>query len=239
VGFVSHDERVLRVSEALRPWIARVSVSTPGAVLENAVLAEPDHATTLALREGAVVVIGPRTRARYHVPKAFRSCVMIRLRPGRAGALLGLPARDLVDRVVPLRDLWGERDAADVDAVRAALARRATRDDRGDLAREAIRLLRTGSVGATARELAVSERHLRTVFGEAVGVSPQHFVRLDRVRRVLESARPGRLASAAAEAGYYDQSHMTAEFREVMGVSPGRFAAGRLPPPGACSGLST
>ncbi|MFD9738312.1 helix-turn-helix domain-containing protein [Umezawaea sp. NPDC059074] len=234
---MSYAERVLRVSDELRPWIARVSVATPGTGLENAVLAEPDHATTLALREGVVVVIGPRTRARYHAPKAFRSCVMIRLRPGRAGAL-GLPVRDLVDRVVPLRDLWGDRDAADVHAVRAALARRAGRDDRGDLAREAIRLLRTGTVRSTARALHVSERHLRAVFGDAVGVSPKHFVRLDRVRTVLAGAGEGRLASLAAEAGYYDQSHMTAEFRDVMGVSPGRFAAGLLPPPAACSGLS-
>ena len=234
---MSYAERVLRVSDELRPWIARVSVATPGAGLENAVLAEPDHATTLALREGAVVVIGPRTRARYHVPKEFRSCVMIRLRSGRAGAL-GLPVRDLVDRVVPLRDLWGVRDAADVDAVRAALVRRAARDDRGDLAREAIRLLRTETVRSTARALNVSERHLRAVFADAVGVSPKHFVRLDRVRTVLAGAGEGRLASLAAEAGYYDQSHMTAEFRDVMGVSPGRFAAGLLPPPGACSGLS-
>jgi len=32
---------------------------------------------------------------------------------------------------------------------------------------------------------------------------------------------------------------MTAEFRDVMGVSPGRFAAGDLPAPGAYSGLVT
>ena len=236
---MSFDEQVLRVPDGLRPWIARVTVATPGGGIENAVLAEPDHATTLALREGAFVVIGPRTRARYHVPKKFRSCVMIRLQPGRAGALLGLPARDLVDRVVPLRELWGERDSADVTAVRRALGRRSTRDDRGDLVRAAVDLLRVRPVGVAARELNVSERHLRTAFTEAVGVSPKHFARIDRVRTVLEGVRPGGLAGLAAEAGYYDQSHMTAEFRDVMGVSPGRFAAGDLPPPGVCSGLVT
>jgi AraC-like DNA-binding protein len=236
---VSFDEQVLRVPDALRPLIARVTVATPGAAIENAVLAEPDHATTLALREGAFVVIGPRTRARYHVPKEFRSCVMIRLQPGRAGALLGRPVRDVVDRVVPLREFWGERDSADVMAVRDALLRRSTRDDRGDLVRAAVPLLRSRPVRATAHDLNVSERHLRAVFTEAVGVSPKHFARIARVRTVLKGAGAGGLASLAAEAGYYDQSHMTAEFRDVMGVSPGRFAAGDLPPPGACSGLVT
>ncbi len=225
--------------DALRPWIERVTVATPGGGRVNAVLAEPDHATTLALRDGAFVVIGPRTRARYHVPKEFRSCVVIRLQPGRAGALLGRPARDLVDRIVPLREFWGDRDAADVTAVRRALARRSTRDERGDLVSAAVDLLRARPVGATARELNVSERHLRSVFTEAVGVSPKHFARIDRVRTVLHGVEPGRLATLAAEAGYYDQSHMTAEFREVMGVSPGRFAAGKVPPPGACTGMVT
>jgi AraC-like DNA-binding protein len=135
---------------------------------------------------------------------------------------------------VPLREFWGDRDAADVTAVRRALARRSTRDERGDLVREAVGLLRSRSVGTTARELNVSERHLRSVFTEAVGVSPKHFARIDRVRTVLGGVRPGSLAGLAAEAGYYDQSHMTAEFRDVMGVSPGRFAAGDRPQPGAC-----
>jgi AraC-like DNA-binding protein len=233
---VSFDEQVLRVPAALRPLVARVTVATPGTAVEGSVLAEPDHATTLALREGAFVVIGPRTRARYHVPKTFRSCVMIRLQPGRAGALLGRPVRDVVDRVVPLREFWGERDAADVTAVRHALLRRSARDDRGDLVRAAVPLLRSRPVGATARDLNVSERHLRAVFAEAVGVSPKHFARIVRVRAVLKGS--GALASLAAEAGYYDQSHMTAEFRDVMGVSPGRFAAGDRPAPGACSGLA-
>jgi AraC-like DNA-binding protein len=147
--------------------------------------------------------------------------------------------RDLVDRVVPLREFWGLADSADVVAVRRALTRRSTRDERGDLVRAAVDLLRARPVGATARELNVSERHLRSVFTEAVGVSPKHFARIDRVRTVLRGVGPGGLAGLAAEAGYYDQSHMTAEFRDVMGVSPGRFAAGQLPPPGACCGMVT
>jgi AraC-like DNA-binding protein len=32
----------------------------------------------------------------------------------------------------------------------------------------------------------------------------------------------------AAEAGYYDQSHLVAEFRRLMRVTPGAFAAGRV-----------
>ncbi len=118
-GPVSFVEQQVRLPAAFRPWAARMSVATPVPGTARTVLAEPDHATTLSLREDAFVVIGPRTRARYHEPKRFRSCLTIRLRPGLAGALLGLPVRDLVDRVVPLRDLWPGDDLTDVAAVDA------------------------------------------------------------------------------------------------------------------------
>jgi hypothetical protein len=68
-------------------------------------------------------------------------------------------------------------------------------------------------------------------FDEAVGVSPRHF-RADRPgTRRTRPARPGRggagrLAELADGAGYYDQSHLTAEFRRLMGVPPGAFLAG-------------
>ncbi|MFI7687677.1 AraC family transcriptional regulator [Nonomuraea sp. NPDC049655] len=39
----------------------------------------------------------------------------------------------------------------------------------------------------------------------------------------------GRWADLATAAGYYDQSHMTAEFRTLMGVTPAAFFQGRLP----------
>ncbi|WNV82855.1 helix-turn-helix domain-containing protein [Umezawaea sp. Da 62-37] len=234
---MSHVEQQIGLPEAFRRWAARMSVATPVEGTARTVLAEPDHATTLSLREDAFVVIGPRTRARYHEPKRFRSCLTIRLRPGLAGALLGLPMRDLVDRVVPLRDLWRGGDLTDVAAVGRALAAREVPDDR--LVRAAVDLLRSKPVHAAARELNVSERHLRAVFAESVGVSPKHFARLDRVRAVLGRAERGRLAHVAAETGYYDQSHMTAEFRDVMGVSPARFVAGDLPPPSGCSGFTS
>ena len=49
----------------------------------------------------------------------------------------------------------------------------------------------------------------------------------------VPAGRP-RTAALAADTGYYDQSHMTAEFRAVMGVPPSAYRAGRLPAPGHC-----
>ena len=81
----------------------------------------------------------------------------------------------------------------------------------------------SGSVYAVAAELGVSERHLRRVFRETVGVSPKAFARIARFHRALgaarEDARAG-WAGIAAAAGYYDQAHLIAEFRAIAGVTP-------------------
>jgi AraC-like DNA-binding protein len=218
----------LVVPDELRPWVAGVDVATSAG---TAVVDVPDQATTLVVRPGReAVVMGPRTRAGYHVSDPGPSCVRIRLRPGRATTLLGRSVRDLADRAVPVRSLPGldlDRLADDpVGVLTAALAGRPVGDD---LVATAAELLVEANVAATAHRLHVSERRLRTLFADSVGLSPKHFARIGRVRAVLATAPKGRWADVAAAVGYYDQSHMTAEFRDVMGVPPAAYAAGRRP----------
>jgi AraC-like DNA-binding protein len=249
-------ERVIPVPDDLRDWVRGISVAAvdPDGGTRT-VVDSPDHATTLALRTtaGDAVVMGPRTRALYHPAEPGPSCVRIRLQPGRARLVLGAAPQRLVNWVVPLADLWGEPgrrlaaaladlgEQAALDQLQEMLlSRLATRRPgelhQSDLVHAASAVLSTGAerVRDTAWQLKISERQLRTLFAETVGVSPKHFARIDRVRTVLARVRDTRGAQLAADAGYYDQSHMSAEFREVMGVRPGAFIAGRLPAATAC-----
>ena len=136
---------------------------------------------------------------------------------------------------MPVRELpgldLGDLAADPVGALMAALAGRPVHDD---LVVTAAELLAEANVAATARRLHIGERRLRTLFADGVGLSPKHFARIGRVRTVLATAPDLRWADAAAAAGYYDQSHMTAEFRQVMGVSPAAYAAGRRPAARRC-----
>jgi AraC-like DNA-binding protein len=226
----------LVVPAELRPWVAGIDVAAAG---DAAVVDVPDHATTLVVRTvpgggRSAVVLGPRTRAGYHVSEPGPSCVRVRLRAGRAQSLLGRSVRDLADRVVSVRELPGlDVDRLLEDPVGALTAGLGGRPVGDDLVTAAAELLAGGNVAATARRLHVSERRLRTLFSDGVGLSPKHFARIGRVRAVL-SASQVRWADVAAAAGYYDQSHMTAEFRELMGVPPAAFAAGRRPVPRPC-----
>jgi AraC family transcriptional regulator len=81
----------------------------------------------------------------------------------------------------------------------------------------------------TLRELAdVADRHpvrVAQAFRAKTGVSLGTFQRLRRLTSLSLALRhrTTSLAMLAAEFGYCDQSHMTAEFRAAFGSSPGRY----------------
>jgi methylphosphotriester-DNA--protein-cysteine methyltransferase len=75
----------------------------------------------------------------------------------------------------------------------------------------------------------VSERHLRNVFREEIGISPKRYARIARIRRVAAKAGTESWARLAADHGFYDQAHLVAEFRELLGVTPRAFLAGDVP----------
>ncbi|AYC37610.1 AraC family transcriptional regulator [Streptomyces griseorubiginosus] len=267
----STAEPAPRLPAELRPWIAETGTGTgTGTGTEDAdppkvFVRLPDSATKLLVRtEGtgrpALLVSGPRVRATYHRGKPSVSCTEFRLPPGTVRAVLGVPAVELVGRVVPLgalpgrtaRQLAYELGRLDHEDAVARLAdllpdRLPTPagGTRHALLRAAVTALSVrsdripGQVGDVARELAVSERQLRNLFSDGVGLSPKHYARIDRVRAVLAHADELRWADLAVVTGYYDQSHMTSDFRSLMGVPPRSYFTGRLPAPGSCQTIDS
>ncbi|MFI1443988.1 helix-turn-helix domain-containing protein [Streptomyces fructofermentans] len=257
-------EQALATPESLRSWVAGIEAGSSDGSAREPFTRLPDAATKLVVRvEGDgtsdALVVGPRTRASYHASERVVSCVQVRLGPGTARPLLGVPALELVGRIVRLgtlpdasarqlaRELKGLEPAEVVGHLAEVLPERLpARTDQGrrEVLRAAVEALST-TAGRTpapihdlARRLAVSERQLRNLFAEGVGVSPKHFARIDRVRHVLAHAAEGSWAGLAASTGYYDQSHMTADFRTLMGVPPTSYFNGRLPDAGPCQALT-
>jgi AraC-like DNA-binding protein len=188
-----------------------------------------------------VYAFGVRARVHRKLLRGGQRMVSARLPLGTAKAVLGVPANAMAGRLVPLEDLWGDgearrlldrlagaRDNAHAAAViESAIAERMANAGEGRasarLALDAADRLSSASVRAVAVELGVSERHLRRVFLEAVGVGPKTFAKLTRFQRALQAAREERhvsWASIAARAGYYDQAHLIAEFNAIAGVTP-------------------
>jgi AraC-like DNA-binding protein len=157
------------------------------------------------------------------------SCVSIAFAlPGRHVALEELWGRQATQR---LHDqLAATRDTASAAAVLTrTLGERLAhgeRDAHARLLREAANRLAQANVSAVAAELGLSERHLRRVFHDALGVSPKAFAKLTRFQRALDEAQAQRdpsWASIAATGGYYDRAHLIADFRTIAGVTPRAF----------------
>jgi AraC-like DNA-binding protein len=187
-----------------------------------------------------VHAFGAGRKVHRKVGRRGQRAVMARLRLGASESVLGVPASTIADRIVPLEDLWGAaaarplvdrlssaRDMVEAAAIlEMAIAGRRSPRGRVQLALHAAERLSRATVSAVAADLGVSERHLRRVFREAVGVSPKAFTRLARFRRALRAAREdgqASWASIAAAAGYYDQAHLIAEFRAIAGAPPRAF----------------
>ncbi|MFX0573339.1 helix-turn-helix domain-containing protein [Nocardia nepalensis] len=250
--------------ESLRPWITEFG-SIPTATDMSVPFTHVPHAgTTIVLRtrddRRDALVVGPQTRASYSAADKPAGCTRLRLAPGTTRQLLGVPAADLADRVVRLADLPGVAadlahelaalPTADVLPLLEELLPQRISDDptqraHRELLRDAVAAIpTTTSVHELATDLAVSERQLRNLFTTGIGVSPKHFARIGRIRQILadtsdthRAGSPSSLAQVAATHGYYDQSHMSADFKALMGVPPAKFFRGHVPAPTPCRSL--
>lgn len=72
---------------------------------------------------------------------------------------------------------------------------------------------------------AISPRHLIRSFRGSIGMTPQEFVRQERVRQAAARLRRGEATAQVAHlVGFADQPHMTRAFRKVMGTTPAAYA---------------
>lgn len=83
-----------------------------------------------------------------------------------------------------------------------------------------------------ATETGYSRKHLAELFHRQVGLSPKALARVLRFRgalNLLQGRRDVPWAELADQCGYYDQSHLTNEFRDFAGVTPGEFVRMQQP----------
>jgi AraC-like DNA-binding protein len=219
--------REILPTAALRPWV-ECFWTRDDAPATEAQRVLPDGCADLVFDLGAgdADVVGTMTRPLVLPPGIASHFLGVRFRPGRAAAFLRIPLAEITDARVPLGDLWkGWNEEPSIERLERELLRRLDpeRDPRVDAAIE--RILRSGGtarVNDLAQEIGISRQHLARQFQHHVGVPPKMFARVMRFRRLLESM-PHDWADAAVAHGYYDQSHLIAEFRELAGMTPNAF----------------
>jgi AraC-like DNA-binding protein len=229
-------------SSPLYPFVAcRWERGVPTDDRRDSTLVLPDGCVDLLWRGGEVVVAGPDRTAQDTPLRAGETIRGIRMRPGVAGAVLGMPASELLDLRVPLPDVRGSsserlserlREAGSSESVfvllESAVASMLLQGDRPDPAVRAAALrlgFRGSRVGQLSEALGLSDRQLRRRFHAAVGYGPKTLDRVLRLQRFVKAAQgDDDLARIAADVGYADQAHMTRDCVRLTGMPPARLA---------------
>ena len=226
--------RALHASVACR-WIR---VAPEDSTTTTLVL--PDGCVDLIWRAGELLIAGPDRGAKPTPVGPGETILGVRLRPGVAGAVLGMPTSEVRDGRFSLQDVIGDDavrfGASDETAVFEHLEKLVSSRLR-DAHPDPLVLAATRRLGFPATRvewladaLGISERQLRRRFHDSVGYGPKTLDRVLRFRRFLAQApdvTAGELdlARLAADLGYADQSHMTRDCERLSGMTPARLAA--------------
>ncbi|MFN8192823.1 MAG: helix-turn-helix domain-containing protein [Nocardioidaceae bacterium] len=215
-------------------YAERCSSLLPGVVWTRAgeagrFVVTPDGCMDLIWDGDTLLVAGPDTGPVVGSSATPRSWSAVRLDPGVAPSLLGLPAHPLADLRVPLRDLWprpvvdawSERlasadDPAAILEELVAQGLRASEPIPGWVPAVAHRLATGHTVAQTADAVGVTGRQLHRRSVERFGYGPKV---LQRVLRLVAAQRDLRLGLPAAETatrhGFSDQPHLHRELRRL------------------------
>ena len=189
----------------------------------------PDGCTEIVVSDvHPPLVFGPTTAAHQLELPAGTAFAGLRLRPGRAAAVLSVSVAELTDRVVPLAALLDDTVlpwVTTTDAIRYLRRRlRVPAAGPDPSVAAAVTLLSchpSTTIAEVARIVGSSPRTLGRRFRAEVGLRPIEYRRIARFRHALAAARRNvPLSRIAAETGYADQAHMTREFRRLTARTP-------------------
>jgi AraC-like DNA-binding protein len=234
-------------SADLAPWVDRHWAVhwdlRSGEQFEQEVLPHPS--VQLAFEAHGATVHGIGTRrfvARLEGSGRVRG---VKFLPGAFTAFSARPMIDLVDRVLPLSDVFGERTrslaravADEPDASRAieqveAFLRELSpvRDENAALVARLVAFVRgernVTRSEALARHAGMSARSLQRLFERYLGLGPKWVICRARVQEAADQVAAGQAvdwASLAVELGYHDQAHLIHDFKAQVGFTPAAYA---------------
>lgn len=164
--------------------------------------------------------------------------VHVILKPHALNSLLGMNASTLTDDFVELNemsdgDLNGQlMEATDVQAQVELLtdflaAQRQQLSGRDELIEEGLHVIHRDIAVTTVKRLLdhlhISERQFQRRFRQAVGVTPQSYMRVQRFNeaiRLIKGGRYERLTDVAHALNFYDQSHLIRDIKAFSGLTP-------------------
>lgn len=214
-------------------------------LLQDHLIRYEDEHDTQARRLCGAIVQGPFDRFGVRGTGGRSAVVGVHFTPGGAAAFFGGALPALRNRTELLEDLWGpsarelrERLQAAASPQRALqllhehlLQRLCAAAPPDPLAAFALETFRRDPARARVepvqRASGCTPAQFIRRFEQAVGLTPKRFARVLRFGVPLPQlvrCGPRDWAQVAADAGYFDQSHLIREFRLLAGMAPGAYA---------------
>jgi AraC-like DNA-binding protein len=193
-------------------------------------------------RVSGTILGGPHTTSTVIDTMNMRCVVSVMFKTGGGRPFFGVPMSEAVDQLVPLDAVWGSTAAAVRERVQEAetpcdklravedalLEQLDDRSPEWSIRCAASALAQGASVATVTDHVGMSSKRLVRAFREHIGLTPKRFGRIGRLQRLLGDVAAQTevdWARAAVEHGYYDQSHLVNEFRELTGITPSAYEA--------------
>jgi AraC-like DNA-binding protein len=195
-------------------------------------------------QEGQVYIQSVSTKGSAHRVCGRIGYLRTFFKPGKLNLFLGIPLHQATDHLLTLEDLeikehqYLEEQIMESsnmqDRIRhlERFLRRRLRwiSPRIELAQQLAEITRRGGILLTVEELSenwsYSSRHLQRIFRDQIGVGPKKFLKIYRVKKVVDAMESGtfsNLTQLAYQYHFSDQAHFSREFKKVMGAKPKKF----------------
>jgi AraC-like DNA-binding protein len=206
----------------------------------------PHPCVNMAFEAGRSAIHGIGTQRFVARLEGFGRVVGTKFRPGAFLPFAHEPMSNLIDRVVPLTEVFGRQvdgletsvlshadDELSVSLIEQFLrSREPTANLTLELVGSLVVLAQTDRSIAQAEDLAraasMSVRTLYRLFERYVGIGPKWIIRRARVQEAAERVASGakvEWAPLAQELGYHDQAHLIRDFKAQVGFTPAAYAA--------------
>jgi AraC-like DNA-binding protein len=236
--------RFQEAAEPLRRHVGCFWVVT--AECEATIRVVPDGTTAISIQRqkngfSEWYLRGPLLRPDERRFTAPTTSVGVRLRPGVAFMLSGIPAHSMVDRRIGLSgcaafhelvsiDSSEHTPAQCIDALQRFLIGRLENANLHAVVATALAEIDREHgclpVADIAARCGVSERHLNRLMHLWVGYGPKRYAGIVRFQATLmqmEHAPQQSVAGLASESGYFDQAHLTVDLARFAGATPGHL----------------
>jgi AraC-like DNA-binding protein len=168
----------------------------------------------------------------------------IKFRPGGFYPFIRSPVSRLINRVVPIAELFGpagqayemailalDDDARLVATAEACLrglapARDMVAETMGDLVDRIVTDRGITTVDTLAVRSGFTTRSLQRLFARYIGVSPKWVIKRFRLIEVIDQLAGGATIDwtrLAMDLGYFDQAHFIKDFKSIIGRTPGEY----------------